>query len=336
MNWRAPMLAVLLAAPPLQAVAAQLDLHAYQDPHGALTVYLGGTTVDPYFALRALLSGADAGLETAQPAQAMIAWMLARQQADGSFARYCRTPGAEWHSCAAADADDALLAMWAQLLYASAPCSAMPRAWRASAARALDHLERLRDRQRGTYRIDRSHSTSLLMDNAEIYGALVAISKRQRCMGQARAATLTARRATALAQAIGRVFQPRPEGPWRASTQDSSAQRFYPDQVAQLYPILFGLTGGATARRQVRAWLDQHGATWLERGADHYPWGLAALAAQAVGADDAAQAWLERAAALRHGAHWNILEEAAWQALCLRQASHVLACRVPLAVAQRA
>lgn len=332
MNWRAPLLAALLAASPLQAAAAQLDLRAYQDPYGALTVYLGGTTVDPYFALRALLSAADAGLDTAQPAQAMIAWLLPRQQADGSFARYCRTPGAAWQSCAAADADDALLAMWAQLLYASAPCGAMPPAWRASAARALAHLTRLRDPQRGTYRIDRSHGTSLLMDNAEIYAALVAVSARQRCMGREREARLTARRAAALAQSIGRVFQPTPGGPWRASTQDTGGASFYPDRVAQLYPILLGLTGGDAARGRMRAWLDEHGATWLARGDDHYPWGLAALAAQAAGAEDAAQVWLERAAPLRHGVHWNILEEASWQALCLRHVGKVLSCRVPATV----
>ncbi len=325
------LLALLLALLPTLArgsapAAARLDLAPYQDPKGALTVHLGGNTVDPYFALRALLTASEAGLDVERPAQGFIAWMLPRQHADGRFARYCQANGAAWRICAAADADDALLAMWAQLLYLRAPCGKMPPAWRASAASALGHLDSLRDPVRGTYRIDRGHDTSLLMDNAEIYAALRSVAARQRCMGQVRAAARSAQRADQLAQAIRRVFEAGGDGAWRISTQSDTGNSFYPHHVAQVYPTLFGLTSGPTAHRHMQAWLFAHGAAWLSRSGESYPWGLVAIAAQAAGIAEPALEWLDRSAPLRHGAHWNILEDAAFQALCTRHRRQSVAC----------
>lgn len=319
-------LALLLLAwlPCLALQAAPLDLAAYQDRQGALTVRLGGDFADPYFALRALLSARQAGLDIALPAQAWIAWMLPRQQADGSFARYCLKPGAAWQACSHADADDALVAMWAALLYLSAPCGAMPRPWQASATRALAHLDRLRDPRRGTYRISARHGTSLLMDNVEIHAALRAIGERQRCMGQRATA---GRKAERLAGAIERVFRPQRQARYLVSTQAGGSASFYPHHAAQVYPILFGLSTGAPARAAMQAWLAEHGPSWLERSDDHYPWGLVALAFHAVGLDEPALRWLDRSAPLRHGLHWNILEESAFQSLCLAYRAQALPCQ---------
>jgi hypothetical protein len=57
------------------------------------------------------------------------------------------------------------------------------------------------------------------------------------------------------------------------------------------------------------------GASRLYRKHDPHPWGLIALAALHSGDDQSAVCWLSRAAPLRYSPMWNILEEAAFQAL---------------------
>ena len=108
-----PLLALLLGLSAQGAPASPLalNLNLYQDRHGALAVVAGGERVDPDFAVRALLSARQAGPGIETPARAWIAWRLPRQQANGGFARYCRTAGACWKPCARADADAALEAL---------------------------------------------------------------------------------------------------------------------------------------------------------------------------------------------------------------------------------
>ena len=315
------LLSVLCLLWAQEAGAQSLDLRTYQEPAGALTVTLGGDTVDPYFALRALLTAQRHGLDIAATAHAWIAWLLPRQKADGSFARYCRTPGSAWQACAPADADDVLAAMWPDLLSLAAPCRSLPPAWRASARRSLAHLAQLRDRQRGTFRISAAQPTSLLMDNIEIHASLQALETR---CGAALGAIPSAAQ---LAVAIQRVFRPVASQAYLVSTQILPAPAFYPDQVAQVYPMLFGLRNGADASGAMQAWLAEHGDTWLARTADHYPWGMVALAASRTGATAPVLRWLDNAAPLRHGVHWNILEEAAFQSLCVRYRAIAVPCQ---------
>jgi hypothetical protein len=303
----------LLLAGPAQA-ATPLQLTGYQDAQGAITVAHQGDFVDPYFATRALLTARQSGLDITAAAGAWIAWLLPRQQADGLFPRFCRQDGA-WQACQRADADDALLAGWRELLYLSAPCSGMAPAWQHSAKLAGDALQQLQDPVRGIYLISAQNQVGLFMDNVEIYAAQRAISGRQRCMGQAPAARRTQAAAQALAGAIGHAFRPQRHGPWRVSTQDAVPARFYPERVAQLIPVLFGLPDDLPPRLALRQWLQAHGEEWLAAANDPYPWGVLAVAAQGVGDHRTAQRWLARAAPLRHGQRWNVLEEAAFQSL---------------------
>lgn len=79
------------------AQGAELALSGYQRPDGAITTYLHGDSVDPYFASNALLAAQDAGMSTSVVALPWIAWLLGRQQTDGRFDRYC------WRECGAAN-----------------------------------------------------------------------------------------------------------------------------------------------------------------------------------------------------------------------------------------
>ncbi|HWU84386.1 MAG TPA: hypothetical protein VN028_03515 [Rhodocyclaceae bacterium] len=305
-------LAALLAG--LQAHAATLDLGCYQTADGAITVACAGDSVDPYFAARALLSARQAGLDIDAPARAWIAWLLPRQHVDGTFPRFCRIQD-EWQPCARADADDASLALWIELLYAVSSCRDMPLAWRASAARANAKLQQLFDRNSGLYHVADDLPVGLLMDNVEIYAALRNVARHQRCMHGKAAAQRTLTGAVKLRVAIVRAFRPPGRTDFAVSTQPQSSTDFYPAAVAQIYPILFRMTPVSQRRKNFDAWMQAHGAQWLAQQHDHFPWGLVALAAAQVGDAASAACWRKNAVELRYGAHWNVLEEAAFQAL---------------------
>lgn len=304
--------AVLCAA---QAQAASLDLGGYQAPDGAISVAYRGDLVDPYFAIRALLTARQAGIDTEGAARAWIAWLLPRQLDNGTFARYCRRAQQPWKQCLDADADDALLAIWSELLYLTAPRAGLPPAWARSAALARRHLERLRDGERGIYLISAHNRVGLFMDNVEIHAALTAIGRRQQQMGAAAAARRTLAAAAQLQGAIARVFRPSGQGPFRVSTQAAEAPRFYPETVAQIYPVLYPLPGGTPPREAWRGWMQEHGAIWLGQQGDAYPWGLVAMAARAAGDAATAACWKSKAAHLRYGPRWNVLEEAVFQSI---------------------
>eukprot|EP00952_Eustigmatos_sp_NYUAD-ZCMA_P001332 5991-Eustigmatos_ZCMA.PRE.1 len=95
--------------------AVELHMPGYQRPDGAITTYLSGDSIDPYFATKALLVAQDAGLDNAAAARRWINWLLPQQLADGRFERYC-LKGERFLPCRPADADDALLATWMELL----------------------------------------------------------------------------------------------------------------------------------------------------------------------------------------------------------------------------
>ncbi|HKG90453.1 MAG TPA: hypothetical protein VKA84_01100 [Gemmatimonadaceae bacterium] len=305
--------------------SARLDLRGYQEPDGAITLHAGGDLVDPYFATKALLAARAAGADVGRAGRAWVAWAAARQLPDGRFERQCRAhAAAPWSRCWDADADDALAALWLELLHELAPSRSgggLPLAWRPSAESAERHLAVLRDPSTGVYRVSRTQPAALLMDNVEIYGALAAVARARRRLGDAAGAERAAAQADTLAAAIGRVFRRPGRRALVVSTQqspDDSAAAFYPYAVAELYPWLAGLpapAGEPSPREAFARWLARHGERWLAFTDDPYPWGLVALTAARLGDGATARRWLDRAAPLRGTVRWNVLEEAIFQAL---------------------
>ena len=295
--------------------AAAFDLATYQEADGAIPVVSGGDSVDPYFAIRALLSARQAGLDISKTAPAWIEWLLVRQQPDGSFPRFCRING-RWEVCAVADADDALVALWLSLLFASAQCGELPPAWEKSAVLAARRLDSLLDRKTGVYHISEALPVSLFMDNVEIYAALRDVGQQQRCMRKTQAARKTLLSASRLRLAINRTFHRRSTAYFEVSTQQATDMtQFYPGQVAQIYPVLLRMGEPKALKALFAAWMKRYGDTWLAQEHDVYPWGMVALAAHEVGDRETVACWLSQAQALRYGPRWNVLEEAAWQAL---------------------
>lgn len=300
------------------AHSASLDLDGYQDKQGAITVHYQGNFVDPYFAIKSLLLAHNAGLDIQHSAQALIEWLMPRQRSDGLFDRFCLVDGSEWRACENADSDDALLSMWMELLYVMAPSHGLPREWQASINKAGLQLARLHDKRTGIYRISAGNQAGLLMDNVEIYAALRGISREQQRLGAHSASRLTYKQAVALQHRIIQVFHPKANAPFLVSTQTVQDEQFYPHAVAQIYPWLHHMpTNSPNVRADFNAWLQKYRKGWLSFENDAYPWGLVALTAAELGDQQTARCWSNRAAMLRNGVRWNVLEEAAFQIISI-------------------
>ena len=291
----------------------------FQEADGAIPIIHNDDRVDAYFAIKALLTARDAGLDIKKPGTKFVEWLLPRQKADGRFERYLRQHGAvglaAWKANDIADADDALLAMWVELLYTLAPESGLPVEWRESAMRAGAHLTSLRDR-RGIYYIARDNRVGLFMDNSEIYSSFVSIARDQTRLGHTKAAAQTTALARQLAVDIQKVFWDGKHSRFLVSTQIIPESKFYPDATAQVFPMLTGLETPAAANAQVfDKWLSHHGSDWLSMKYDEYPWGLVAFAAWKMGDHNTALAWQNKNRALRHGSRWTVVEEAVFQGL---------------------
>lgn len=296
--------------------AREFDPNGYQLPDGAISLLHHGDYIEPYFATKALLLAQEAGLDVRQPVQQWIQWLLTRQDKHGGFGRYCRKPGTDWKLCAAADADDSMLALWLQLLYTNAPVYGIPSEWRQSVHKARDSLNDLRSRRLGVYHISRSNHVALFMDNIEVYSALMAIARSEERFGDAKGAQSTYAEAEKLNFGIRRVFWNKHAEWFRPSIQKSRSA-FYPDVVAQVYPWLADLPmkSDVQTREAWDRWRNRFASEWLDKKVDPHPWGLVAMAALKVGDQASAACWLARSEPLRYSANWNVLEESAFQAV---------------------
>ena len=310
------LIAVCLYSSSFSAYSGAIELDGYQDRQGAITVHYQGEFVDPYFAIKSLLVAHEAGLDIQQAGYAWIRWLIPRQRANGLFDRFCLVDSVEWRACENADSDDALLAMWIELLYVMAPSDGVPHVWQTSMEKAKSQFERLHDKRTGIYRISVSNQAGLFMDNVEIYAALRAISREQKRLGAHASARVTYKQAVALRHRITQVFRPDANAPFLVSTQVLQDERFYPHEVAQVYPWLHHMpTNSMNVRADFNAWLQHYGEGWLSFEKDVYPWGLVALTALTLGDFQTARCWLNRAAVLRNGDRWNVLEETVFQVI---------------------
>jgi hypothetical protein len=300
----------------LPALASTV-VSGYQDENGAITVVRGGEIVDPYFASKALLAARDADADTQRAATAWINWLLPFQRADGRFDRLCKQRGA-FTACAAADADDALLAVWIELLVRSAPSTGLPLEWRSSLSKAFSYLSSLYDKHNRIFHVSKELPVGLLMDNVEVYSAFKAIGEYFALRGEDAEANIWKKRQDYLARGIFKVFWSAETG-FRVSTQDHTEHGFYPDAVAQIFPLLVDLRApNWDASASYQLWMKQYRETWLGQAPTDYPWGLIALIAYKMGDSPTVLCWRARAQPFRHGAHWNVLEEALYVALSAR------------------
>ena len=304
-------IAILIVSVP--AISAELDLSGYQRHDGAIPVHINGNSIDPYFATKALLAAHDAGINVHHSGVKWIEWALQHQRTDGGFDRFCRKDE-EYIVCAPADADDAMMAVWIELLIKLTPSTGMPSSWQTSLRTANRYLTSLYNKSTGIYFISNTLRVGLLMDNVEIYSAQTTMGKFYFASGDTAQAQMATNQAEQLRKNIVRVFwQPRLKN-LKVSTQKNTKSGFYPDQVAQLYPIIAHMPIPRDKHAVYTQWMASNRQTWLERIDIDYPWALVALAADKMNDRDTVDCWLMYARPLRHGQHWNILEETLYQA----------------------
>jgi len=304
---------MMLVARPVILLAQEPLLYGYQETNGAVTNGYAGDTVDPYFATKAMLILLDTDSKAKQPAMAWVVWGLQMQRSDGLFERYKRDGEDNWHPYARADADDAVLALWLELLYRLTPAEGMQESWKNSAEMAEKQLSALYDPVQGIYHISVEMPIGLLMDNVEIYSAYMRIAKEQHRLGLKAQATASRKKAAILAQNIVKIFKPEGSVGYLVSTQQPNGELFYPDRVAQLYPLLYKLPDGDNAASVYTIWMSANGKEWLLQKDNNYAWGLVAITALKKDDNYSASCWQNRAEPMRYSEHWNVLEEAALQ-----------------------
>ena len=292
-----------------------LDLTGYAGADGAISVQHQGDTVDPDFALQALLLAREFGLDIAPYAQPWAHWLLQRQKPDATFDRFCRV-GPVWAPCKTADADDALLALWMRLL------DTMPHELERNPRWGISHrasgaaLAALMDPARGVYMVSPVYQHGLFMDNLEV------LSYQPTCKPPCAAARARSGR---LAHDIHRVFWDADTRQFLVSTQPEQKampDTFYPAQVTQLYPLLFDFKlKHLHPKAHYRLWMQQHRASWLAQSHKDFAWGLVALIALKFQDTASAGCWLRETAAARGTSHWIVTDEVARQVLLHRRVS---------------
>ena len=302
---------LLLTQAGCAGAAAPLELGGYTDDSGAITVLHGGDSADPYFAMQALLLAHENGMDISAPAEKFANWLVPRQKPDGTFDRFCRGADKKWVSCKTADADDSLLAIWMKLLETMPAKLASNPVWSKSHQASKVALENLYQPSRGIYMVSPVVLHGLFMDNLEVWSLKVHLKQPQQ-----RAAS------DKLARAIHDTFWDPVNKRFLVSTQleqRSQKPAFYPDHVAQIFPLLFDfpLVPG-NARQYYRDWMAVHRGEWLIQGEADYPWGLLAVLAMRQNDKATAACWLRQSTPLRHSSRWAVSDEASYQILVSR------------------
>ncbi len=289
----------------------KFDLQGYTDTSGAITILNGGDTTDPYFAMQALLLAHDNGMDIAAPAAKFANWLVPYQKPDGTFDRFCKSATKAWASCKTADADDSLLALWMRLLQTMPEQLSKTPAWANSHAISKKALENLFQPSRGVYMVSPVYLHGLFMDNLEVW-SLLAHSKQAK-PGEA----------AKLAQSIHSTFWQPVNKNFLVSTQleqQTQGAKFYPDHVAQIFPLLVDFPVlPQSAKSYYKSWMQMHRKEWLSQGVTDYPWGLLAVLAMRQGDEPSARCWLRETSAMRHSRRWAVTDEAAFQILTSRR-----------------
>jgi hypothetical protein len=314
------ILMAALTATPAAAGSLTLD-QTYVQQDGSIMSYPNVRNfIDPYFPTKALILANDSGMNVSPLAHGWINWLLARQEPNGLFSRFCLNEKTNHYAaCMVADADDSMMAMWIELLYRSAPNGGMPDHWQQSVAKAQTRLDELYNHQNNIYFISKALPVGLLMDNIEIYASLKRSAFEARRLGELQQSAAFHAKAARLKAGILDTFWDKDVKRFLVSTQTRSELAFYPDFVAQLMPMLHNFRSHRVGAYGplFTAWMQSHKREWMGLIGKDYPWGLVAVVATQRKDIATANCWIQHVATHRHGSTWNIVDEAAYQAVDL-------------------
>ena len=287
------------------------NLEGYQSGSGAIPILFQGDATDPYFAMQALLLAHDNGMDITVASEKFANWLVTKQKPDGTFDRFCLSATRDWVSCKTADADDSLLALWMRLLETMPHHLSENPAWMKSYVTSKKALVNLYQPSRGIYMVSPVYLHGLFMDNLEVWSL------------KAHAKAFKKPEAEKLAQSIYKTFWQGANNSFLVSTQieqQSQKPQFYPDHVAQIFPLLvdFPLLP-QDSKTYYKNWMKLHRAEWLQHGQTDYPWGLLAVLALRQGDMPSARCWLRETSGMRHSNRWAVTDEAAYLILASKQ-----------------
>ena len=289
----------------------RLELAGYTDGSGVITVLHEGSSFDPYFSMQALLLAHDNGMDISVPAAKFINWLVPHQKPNGTFDRFCRGADKKWVACKSADADDSLLAMWIMLLDTLPAQLQKNPVWIKSRLVSKESLERLYQPSRGIYMVAHLYLHGLFMDNLEVWSFKAHAGQDMTPRQLAEAAKL--------AKAIQDTFWSPVNKRYLVSTQleqRSQTPAFYPDYVAQIFPLMVNFPLLPQEPKQYyQNWMKSHRADWLAQGKADYPWGLVAVLALQQNDTASARCWMRESGSLRHSSRWAVTDETSWQIL---------------------
>ena len=283
-----------------------LTLESYARPDGAITVFADGSYVEPYFAMRALNTAADLGLDVDSLARRYIAWQL-KQLGRGDVVqallsgRRCFVVGV-WRRgrgrCSARTLDRAAVSD----CRANADARGLEAKRRGIPSRACFAVGS------GRWCVRRIERTEDGTFHGQHRGVVCARDRGAKSPGRRR------RRSTVSITWRGETssrdhprFLDRRTASYRISTQPAQAlPRFYPEIVAQVFPAAFGYRSPAqSSKTLVAQWLRRHERDWVAQSDSGVAWGLVAVAAQRTGQRAAVGCWVARAVRMRSGAYWK-------------------------------
>jgi hypothetical protein len=298
--WSSPVSAVEKSIGPL-------DLSGYADKEGTISIQYHGNTVDPYFALQALLLAQENGLDISSYSIKWANWLVTKQKPDGTFDRFCRN-GPVWAPCKTADADDALMAIWLKYLGTMPVELKNNPIWINSFHQSSANLQHLFQPSRGIYMVSPVYMHGLFMDNLEVLSYLQDGDNPEQV-----------RAANQLTKGIQSAFWNVQNQRFLVSTQfeqKASVTTFYPDQVAQIFPLLFDFKLEHADRKSFyQQWMKKSRATWLAQSRNDFAWGLVAVIAFRQGDRVSASCWLRDSSSARGTSHWIVTDEVAKQIL---------------------
>lgn len=313
MKWCNLIAAGLFAAsiPAASAPKTVLDLSGFIGSEGAISVLHEGSSADPYFAMQALLLAYDNGMDATVATRNFINWLMPLQKPDGTFDRFCRNDANLWLACKTADADDSQLALWMRLLQTDSGELQTNPAWIKSAALSKTSLARLLQPSRGIYVVSPVYLHGLFMDNLEVWSYQAGAAQPTQ--------TVEAKK---LAQSINTTFWDEANKRYLVSTQfEQQAEKrvFYPDYVAQIFPLLVGFSPLKIDRHILyKRWMTDHRSDWLRQSVNDYPWGIVAVLALRERDKTSVNCWLRQATPLRHSSRWAVTDEIAYQLVTQR------------------
>jgi hypothetical protein len=203
-----------------------------------------------------------------------------------------------------------MLALWLRFLESQPYDLQAPPDWQKSRAAARQSLRRLEDKGRGIYMVSPVFLQGLFMDNLEVWA-----------WGPSHAGVQSPANPD-FGRTIHAVFWDPGQKRYHVSTQLEqrlAEPAFYPDAVAQIFPLLvrFPHVPGGNAAWYAQ-WMRQHRATWLQQVRSDFAWGLVAIAALEQGDRASAACWLRFAMPARGGPHWTVTDEVVAQVLQAR------------------